>query len=157
MNLRKNNGFTGIDISIAMLIILVFIPTVFGIVYNIQKTNNSIKRESNAINITTSILETAKFFGYNDLSLDSSSAFMVDMNKKYETSNYVNTSKYKDNYEYVAFSTTDNDDTHYQIQIGMEKTTMENQSLIKVIHVIVYYPIGKNVKSIDISTSIPAT
>lgn len=51
MNYRKNNGFAGIDISISMIIILIFIPTIFGVVYNIQKTNTSVKRESTAVSI----------------------------------------------------------------------------------------------------------
>ena len=33
MNLRNNKGYTGIDIAIAMIIILIFVPTIFGIVY----------------------------------------------------------------------------------------------------------------------------
>ena len=48
-NLRKNNGFAGIDISISMIIILIFIPTIFGIVYNIGKINAEVKPSFNAV------------------------------------------------------------------------------------------------------------
>lgn len=51
MDLRKNQGFTGVDISISMIIILIFIPTIFGMVYNIQKTNQSVNRKSTAVGI----------------------------------------------------------------------------------------------------------
>ncbi len=51
MNLRNNNGFTGIDIAIAVIIILIFIPTVFGITYNIHKTNRAIDAETEATSI----------------------------------------------------------------------------------------------------------
>ena len=42
---KKNSGFAGIDISISMIIILIFIPTIFGIVYNIQKIKADVKRK----------------------------------------------------------------------------------------------------------------
>ena len=53
--LKKNNGFAGIDISISMIIILIFIPTIFGIVYNVGKTNAEVKRKTKAISIAHDI------------------------------------------------------------------------------------------------------
>lgn len=60
MNLRKNNGFAGVDISISMIIILIFIPTIFGIVYNIQKTNSSVNRKSEAVGIRSECFRISK-------------------------------------------------------------------------------------------------
>ena len=36
MNLRNNKGYTGVDISVAMIIILIFIPTIFAVVNSIR-------------------------------------------------------------------------------------------------------------------------
>lgn len=57
MNLRNNKGFAVEDISIAVIIIMIFIPTVFGAIYNIQKSDVEIKRKVEAIKIATDLLD----------------------------------------------------------------------------------------------------
>ena len=37
MNLKKNNGFVGVDISVAVIILLILVPTITGMIYNINK------------------------------------------------------------------------------------------------------------------------
>lgn len=154
MDFKKNNGFTGIDISISMIIILIFIPTIFGIVYNIQKTNSSVKREAKAVDIATDILEIAKAENYNDITLESDSNFLIDLNGKYSTSTYTNSETHEENYEYVYYSAIGEDDVHYQIQIGLMNyypSSTETEDLVKKIKVVVFYPIGNTQKTIDIS------
>ena len=46
MNLKNNKGYVGIDASIAVLILLIIIPTIAGMIYNVNKTNNLIDRKS---------------------------------------------------------------------------------------------------------------
>ena len=60
MNFRKNNGFTGIDITSSMIIILIFIPTIFGTVYNLQMLNVAVDRKAQAVNIAVDELEKVK-------------------------------------------------------------------------------------------------
>jgi hypothetical protein len=60
MNFRKNQGFAGVDISISVIIILIFIPTIFGIVYNIGKTNGDLKRKSKAVDIRSRYFRNCK-------------------------------------------------------------------------------------------------
>ena len=89
---KKNSGFAGIDISISMIIILIFIPTIFGIVYNIQKINADVKRKSTAVNIATNVLEIVKSEAYSDITA-SGNKLNTDIKKKYEASTYKNTDK----------------------------------------------------------------
>lgn len=160
MNFRKNNGFTGIDISISMIIILIFIPTVFGIVYNIQKTNVSVKRESKAVSIAIDVLEIAKSKPYDAVKLEASSDFLTSLNKNYSQSTYTNSSTEESDYEYIYYSLTGEDDEHYQIQIGLQNyypSSTEQEDLIKKIKVTVFYPVGNMIENIDISTVLQNT
>ena len=151
-NLRKNNGFAGIDISISMIIILIFIPTIFGIVYNIGKNNEEVTRKSTAVGIATNVLEIAKKESYENINT-SGNGLVNDIIQKYETSTYTNTETEEDGYSYVYFFTTGEKDEHYQIQVGVKNyypDETQNLDLIKQVKVRVFYPVGGKVKNIDI-------
>lgn len=160
MKLKKNNGFAGIDITISMIIFLIFIPTVCGIFYNIQKNDNMVKRKGTAINIATNVLEIAKSEKYEDITLDEGK-FTNDVSAKYAISNYQTTEEEGYNYKYYSF--IDENESHYQIQIGLKNCYPENieeekkEDLIKKIKVVVYYPVGNKEKNIDISMIIQNT
>ena len=104
---KKNSGFAGIDISISMIIILIFIPTIFGIVYNIQKINADVKRKSTAVNIATNVLEIVKSEAYSDITA-SGNKLNTDIKKKYEASTYKNTDREENGYK-ISFNATKND------------------------------------------------
>lgn len=151
-NLRKNNGFAGIDISISMIIILIFIPTIFGIVYNIGKNNEEVTRKSTAVGIATNVLEIAKKESYENINT-SGNGLVNDIIQKYETSTYTSTETEEDGYSYVYFFTKGEKDEHYQIQVGVKNyypDETQNLDLIKQVKVRVFYPVGDKVKNIDI-------
>lgn len=150
---KKNRGVAGIDISISMIIILIFIPTVFGMVYNIQKINADVKRKSTAVNIATNVLEIVKSEAYSDITA-SGNELNTDIKKKYEASTYKNPDKEETGYSYVYYTTTGENGEHYQIQIGVKNyypSDAQKQDYIKQVKVRVFYPCGDNVKDIDIS------
>ena len=60
MDLRNNKGYTGIDISITILILVILIPVITGMAYNIGKSNSGIEQKSYAITEASSALEVAK-------------------------------------------------------------------------------------------------
>lgn len=161
MNLRNNNGYTGIDISVAMIIILIFIPTIFGIVYNIQRINGKAERQSNAVNIATDILEIVKNLNYDDIDISDSGLLKTQLENKYTSSSQNTEIDISENdYEYAYFTYVGENEVHYRIQVGIlkyfpegvEKT--DENDFVKKIKVIVTYPVAKNTKSIDISTVI---
>lgn len=153
--LKKNDGFSGIDISIATIIILIFIPTIFGIVYNTQKTNKSIERKTNAIDIATNIIEIVKTENYEDISNEEDSKLNQDILKQYNkaTSN----SKITEDGEYngyLYYSSTGVKNEHYIIQVGVKNyypSETENEDLIKQIRVRVFYPYDDNLKEVEIN------
>ena len=149
----KNNGFAGIDISISMIIILIFIPTIFGIVYNIGKINAEVKRKTSAINIATNVIEIIKTEDYSNLTTDNSK-LNADIGSKYEKSTYTNKDKEETGYSYVYYKATGSKDEHYQIQIGIKNyypSDIDKLDYVKQVKVRVFYPYGNSVKDIDIS------
>lgn len=152
-NFAKNNGFAGIDISISMIIILIFIPTIFGIVYNIGKINAEVKRKTAAINIATNVLEIIKMEDYSNLNIQNST-LNEDLSTKYEKSTYTNTEKEETGYSYVYYKTEGSKNEHYQIQIGIKNyypSDIDKLDYVKQVKVRVFYPYGNSVKDIDIS------
>lgn len=150
---KKNNGFAGIDISISMIIILIFIPTIFGIVYNIQKINADVKRKSVAVNIATNVLEIVKSENYSDITT-SGNKLNTDIKTKYEASTYKNTDKEETGYSYVYYRAIGENGEHYQIQLGIKNyypSDTDRQDYVKQVKVRVFYPYGNSVKDIDIS------
>lgn len=69
MNLKNNKGYVVEDIFISIIIIMVFIPTVFGVIYNIKKSNAEIERKVYAINIAKNYLDKKELL--NDENIDS--------------------------------------------------------------------------------------
>ena len=159
MNLKNNKGYTGIDISVAMIIILIFVPTIFGIVYNLQKTRARTEREASAINIATDILEIAKSLNYEEINL-SDGTFKTSLDSIYTSSNYnSNIDISEEDYTYVYYTYADDENNvHYRIQVGVliyfpeSETNPSTDGLIKQVKAIVTYPIGNTTKSINIST-----
>lgn len=150
MNFKNNKGYTGIDISVAMIIILIFIPTIFGIVYNMQKIRAKSERESKAISIATDVLEIARSLDYSDVVISNEDSGLKNLlNNKYtnlEISNNTANCSYSDN------------NVHYKIQVivsnyypsGIEDD--EKHDYVKQVTVTVTYPTGNTTKSINIST-----
>ena len=153
MNLKNNKGYTGIDISVAMIIILIFIPTIFGVIYNIQKTNIYVERKSEAVRIATDIIENAKSISYDEVTIIN--LYQKLINSNYNTSTYTINGQTGDNYRYLSKLGSKN--KHYQIQINLENYYSEGVSqedLVKKLKVTVIYPTGNTTKTIDISTLI---
>lgn len=149
---KKNNGFTGVDISISIIVILIFVPTIFGVVYNIQKTNAGIERKTNAVNIATDVLEIVKSEQYSDITV-SNSKLVTDLNNKYTKSSYKNTEKEEDGYNYIYYSTKGSNNESYQIQLGIKNyypSSSKTEDYVKEIKVRVFYFFGNSVKDIDI-------
>ena len=151
MNFKSNKGYTGIDISIAMIIILIFIPTIFGIVYNLQKARARTEREAVAINIATDVLEIAKSLNYSEVSISNeNSEFKTLLNNKY--SNLQNSNNT------VNCNYSDVNNIHYKIQVTVSNyypadiEVQDQNDLVKQITAEVMYPVGNSTKSINIST-----
>lgn len=145
---KKNNGVTGIDLSLSVIIILIFIPTIFASVYVIQKTNNSINRKTTALNIATNVLEMAKSTDYEEIALSSESDFVNKITSKYTQ---------KEASDYTTYYYNSEDDTYYKINLDVLNYYPEGadeQDLIKKVTVQVIYMVENQEENVEISTYI---
>ncbi len=160
MNLRNNKGYTGIDISVAMIIILIFIPTIFGIVYNMQKTRARTERQVVAVNIATDILEIVKSLNYENVDVSEDGELNNLLKQRYTLSSYnSNIDSQEENFsQYSYYTLIGTNNEHYRIQVGILKHVPEGEEnidtagYVKQVKVIVTYPVGNTTKNINIST-----
>ena len=145
MNLRSNKGFTGSDILISIVVLIIFIPTIFGVVYNVNKTNKHIIRESRAVNIATEILESAKTIGVQGVTLADDEEFCMELiSRRYELQETDGTN--------AVFTYEGENEEHYRVSVTLTYPNDEENDLVKLITVEVEYPIGNTTKTIEIST-----
>lgn len=67
MKIKNQKGFTGIDVSISILIIIVFIGLITGLFYNLATTSARVERKTRATNLAIEIIEALKVTNFNDL------------------------------------------------------------------------------------------
>ena len=65
--LKKEEGITGIDITIAIILITIFISIIATLFYNIQKTSTELERETIATSYAVEIIEEIKALGFGQL------------------------------------------------------------------------------------------
>lgn len=142
MNFRKNKGYVGIDASLGVLILLIMVPTLVGMIYNVKKTNNFIDRKAEAISIAVNTIETAK--GIDNLEDVTQEEIGDTLEEIYGT--YFNN---------TDFTITKNDVT-YKIEIDIkdysEIDTTAESNIVKTVTATVIFKSGKEQKSIDLST-----
>ena len=63
MNLRSNKGYVLTDASVSIIILLVLVPVIMGIVYQINITQRTIETKTEAINIAIIIDNLRAIYG----------------------------------------------------------------------------------------------
>ena len=67
MDIKSEKGITGMDIAISVIIITIFISLIAVLSFNIQKTQEDIKRRSEATSYAIEIIEELKLNGFSNL------------------------------------------------------------------------------------------
>lgn len=103
MKIKKEKGFTGIDITIAIVIFIIFISIVTVMFSNVSKTSKEIKRKSEATQITIRAIETMKNIDFEELvntltieDIERITAEEINLPNGYELVISVDDSKYPD-------------------------------------------------------------
>ena len=152
MNLRKNGGFIGLDVSAAVIILLVAIPIITGMIYNITSLNNDTKRKSQAINIAVNSLEIAKGIDIDKLNIKKLSEEII---KSYDE--YINEEEQTDEKDVIILRM---DDITYKLKIDVvdykEKNRKDPENVeynkVKTVSVDVIYKLGDKKKDIYLNT-----
>lgn len=178
MNLRNNKGYTGVDASVAIIICMLFIPTIFGMTYNIKKTEAGSTRKGYATELATEVLSAVKLVKYEDIdkgftmaeeqtldeqeeNLDEESktnTFLKQIKPKFDGAGETNTTIFgeeNNNYKYRYFSKNGTNGEIYLIQVVAMNFYPENdnanQDIIKKVKVVVAYSVGSKKEKVELS------
>ena len=142
MKIKNNKGYVGVDVSISIIILLIIIPTLTGMIYNVTKTKNDISRKSEAINIAINSIEAVKGLNIdeatNENAIDKIKEIYSELDEEQLTI-IRNDNTYK-----IEIQIQDYGDTDEGKAKGAEK------GIVKIAKVIVTYKSG----SVDLSTVI---
>lgn len=168
MKIKNNKGYVAIDASIAVLILLIIIPTIAGMIYNVNKSNNFIERKTEAINIAVNTIEIVKGIGANgELNETTVRNNIAELYTLTEEDVYTMVENINDKINSITGTITNNENT-YKIKIDIQdyantqeatdkqtETGIEIESgLVKIVEVTVEYRSGKETKSIKLNTAI---
>ena len=149
MKIKNNKGFVGVDTSIAIIILLIFIPTITAMIYNINKENKNVERKSQALNFAVNVMETAKVIGTKDLTLE---------NMEKEITNLYSAEIQQNSNTTDGIINISKDDVNYNLTITIQDyneiddTVAQNKA--KQVKVIVTYLSGGKEQKIELSTAI---
>ena len=148
MNLKQNNGYVGIDMSVSVIIMLLLIPTIFGIVYSINSSRISNGVKSEAISIAVNAVEAAKGIEIKNLNEDN---VFTELGKNYTVTSPVVKSTGKE-----AAITTEK--AGYKVFIDItdykESHSEALENIVKTVKATVTFKIKNKEQSIDLSTVI---
>ena len=67
MNLKSEKGITGVDVSVAIIIMMLFVSLISTLIYDYAKNSKELNRKSVATMIIVDVLEHAKNVDYESL------------------------------------------------------------------------------------------
>ena len=147
--MKQNNGFTGLDLSISVIVILISVAVISTMIYNLYLSGSGIKRNVIATDYAINILETINATEYSkvafntgDDTLKNELDNLLDPNDSFESSIIDN--------KYIF------DVNNYNISVTIEKysdkfNTGEKEDYIKIVTVKIEYSLGK--KNVDKSVN----
>ena len=140
MKLRDNKGITGVDISVALVIVVLFVGIIATLTYNFSVSSQEINRKSEAINIAIQKVEELKTIPYDEILPVENTEYRdkngqtVNNNGAYEIKTHV--TRYNDS-EYLP-----------------EEKRGKISDVIKIVKVTVSYRVQSKEQKVEISTVI---
>lgn len=150
MNLKKNNGYVGIDLSIALIVLLILIPAITGMIYNLNKENKSLERKSQALNFAINVMETAKGIEFSELEV---AKLEEELYTYYQGDIDITNSSLDD-----GLMTLDKDSVSYNLKLEIidysqiETNVAENKA--KKVSIVVTYLLGGKEQTVELNTII---
>lgn len=149
--LKRQNGVTGVDASVAVLIIILFVGLISTLFYNVYISNVSTQRATLATNYTIDILEKAQMAEYNDLVIENVDTLIKQINGLENIESKIIEDETIKKYEGTIQGFT----IQIQIQKYNEMPGNEDkQDIIKIITVTTTYPVGNGTGAYEVSRAI---
>ena len=146
MNLKNNKGYVITDVSIAIIILLIFIPVIMGMVYGIDTSKLSTEIKSEAINIAINTIEAAKGLPIEEVTQSNVLTEVSNM-EAFETYTISN----KDTKTII-----ETNKASYELEVNVEDYNTSNNNadpnLVKTVTATVTYKVKGTEKNIELST-----
>lgn len=142
-HLKNEKGVTGVDITIAIILITIFVAIIATLFFNIRRTSSDIERRTQATAYAVSIIEQIKANGFDALpTVSDGTNIITGYEDKYIQDNGVDTPYYQtirvEDYSEIIEST------------GEEEIQSD---VVKKITVTIAYKSGNENQEISLSTS----
>lgn len=163
MNFKNNKGITGVDLSVSLIIVVLFVGIISSLVYNFATTSKNINRKSIATSIATQKIENLKqdfisngseensdiktitTYEYGEVDKSTGEISFYDPNYK--------TTPYK--VETIVTKFSDYTDSSYISGLSNEeRARIREENLLKIVDVTVSYNVGSRVENVQIKTAI---
>lgn len=128
MNLKSEKGATGIDITISIIILSLFIGLIVSLMYGINQSSKDIERKTEATNYAISEIEKLKAEDFETL-------------ESKQTSGYIEDTPYYKTIKVVDYADLEENE-------GQDK----EPGLVKKVTVEISYKSGKEDKKVELST-----
>lgn len=67
MKIKNNKGLTGVDVTIAVVILAIFVSLIANMFYNVSQIGNAVNRKSEATYVAIQVIEAIKQIEYDSL------------------------------------------------------------------------------------------
>ena len=146
--LKQNKGLTGVDLTIAVIIIIMFISLITTIFYNLYISSNGTKRNTQATAYITQLFEEISLMDYDNVTEDNllTKISNLDLNSSGVKQNIISGKKVSDANTLI---------TPYKMEIQVQNYNEipgneSKQDVIKIIQATVKYNIGSKEETITI-------
>lgn len=129
MKFSNNKGITGIDITVALGIIVIFVSIIASLSYNFVMSSRNVERKSRATYIALETIEDLKLIDYNSIGTQMEVAQVEQLSGKQ-----------------IA--------TYDGYTITITSSLYGEQDILKIVNVKVEYVVGKSTENVEITTAI---
>lgn len=152
MNFKSEKGFTGIDITVAIIVITLFVSIISVVFYNITISSKKLERKTESTYIAQDAIEKLKALDYDDVPETKNEDNKIEEKEikdyKYDDGNLVVNNEYEKGYT-IKIKVE-----RYNPEQSSEESTTEDNDLVKIITVNVSYKIGKDIETVELTTTI---
>lgn len=129
MKFSNNKGITGIDITVALGIIVIFVSIIASLSYNFVMSSRNVERKSRATYIAIETIEDLKLIDYNSIGTQMEVTEVEQLSGKQIT-------------------------TYDGYTITITSSLYGEQDILKIVNVKVEYAVGKSTENVEITTAI---
>lgn len=152
--LREEKGFTGVDLTIAVIILMLFVALITTLFYNVYLSSSSTKRSATANSYIIDVFENIDRMTYEEVQQDNIVNSSTDTFVQVLQAKLIENSKIDNVLIKRGITEDKNLAKPFQLEISVSNYNQtegntDKEDLIKIIKVRMKYKVGKKVETID--------